>query len=185
MLKTGKQLRLRRTLLTGDDRHRRIPLDQCVSDGPIVVADTGDGLLRALVADVADGIIVHKGHARSFAPGDTHKDMEEPRRRYDDCGDRMFPAELRHASTEVEDATDDDGLIVLTLLRSFASTTVRMAGSLDGYRCPCTDIHAGWSEGLGVALTQNHAETCLRDGDEACRLLTRVRTPLVHDGTKD
>ncbi|WP_328834991.1 hypothetical protein [Streptomyces europaeiscabiei] len=173
---------MRRTLLAGADRHLRIPLDQCVSDGPIVVADTGDGLLRALVAD---GIIVHKGRTRSFAPGDTHKDMEEPRRGYDDCGDRMFPAELRHASTEVEDATDDEGLIVLTLRRSFASTMVRMAGRLDGYRCPCTDIRAGWSEGLGVALTQNHAETCLRDGDEACRLLTRVRTPLVHDGTKD
>jgi hypothetical protein len=121
------------------------------------------------------------------ATGDTHKDLEELRRRYDDCGDRMFPPELRNASTEVEDATDDEGLIVLTLRRSFAVTMVRMAGSLDGYRCPCTDIHAGWSEGLGVTLTENRAEACLRDGDKACRLLMRVRTPLTHthDGTKD
>ncbi|MDX3243193.1 hypothetical protein [Streptomyces sp. ME18-1-4] len=116
--------------------------------------------------------------------GDTRKDLEELRRRYDECGDRMFPAELRNASTEVEDATDDEGLIVLTLRRSFAITMVRMAGSLDGYRCPCTDIHARWSEGLGVTLTENRAETCLR-GDKACRLLMRVRTPLAHDNTKD
>ena len=117
--------------------------------------------------------------------GDTHKDLEELRRRYDDCGDRMFPPELRNASTEVEDVTDDEGLIVLTLRRSFAVTMVRMAGSLDGYRCPCTDIHAGWSEGLGVTLTENRAETCLRDGDKACRLLMRVRTPLAQDLAQD
>ncbi|MEU1848596.1 hypothetical protein ABZ499_04730 [Streptomyces sp. NPDC019990] len=110
--------------------------------------------------------------------GDTRKDLEELRRRYDDCGDRMFPPELRNASTEVE----DDDLIVLTLKRSFAVTMVRMAGSLEGYRCPCTDIHAGWSEGLGVTLTENRAESCLRDGDQACRLLMRVATPLTAGG---
>ncbi|MFI1355261.1 hypothetical protein ACH4TV_17070 [Streptomyces sp. NPDC020898] len=110
--------------------------------------------------------------------GDTRKDLEELRRRYDECGDRMFPPELRNASTEVEDVGEDDGLIVLTLRRSFAVTMVRMAGSLDGYRCPCTDIHAGWSEGLGVTLTENRAEACLRDGDKACRLLMRVATPV-------
>lgn len=68
---------------------------------------------------------------------------------------------------------------MLTLRRNFAITMVRMAGSLEGYRCPCTDIHAGWSEGLGVTLTENRAETCLRDGDKACRLLMRVATPLA------
>ncbi|MFE7273468.1 hypothetical protein [Streptomyces sp. NPDC057623] len=107
--------------------------------------------------------------------GDSRKDLEELRLRYDDCGDRMFPPELRNASTEV--AADD--LIVLTLKRSFAITMVRMAGALDGYRCPCTDVHAGWSEGLGVTLTENRAESCLRDGDKACRLLMRVATPLA------
>ncbi|HEY8981625.1 MAG TPA: hypothetical protein VIU15_18820 [Streptomyces sp.] len=119
------------------------------------------------------------------ATGDTGKDLEELRRRYDDCGDRMFPPELRNASTEVEEVTERDGLIVLTLRRSFAVTMVRMAGQLDGYRCPCTDIHAGWSEGLGVTLTENRAESCLRDGDKACRLLMRVRTPPAHDDHED
>ena len=106
--------------------------------------------------------------------GDTAKDLEELRHRYDECGDRMFPPELRNASTEVEDGDT----IVLTLKRNFAVTMVRMAGSLEGYRCPCTDIHAGWSEGLGVTLTENRAESFLREGDKACRLLMRVATPV-------
>ncbi|NGO44797.1 hypothetical protein [Streptomyces ureilyticus] len=113
--------------------------------------------------------------------GDSGKDLEELRRRYDDCGDRMFPPELRNASTEVE----GDDLIVLTLRRNFAITMVRMSGSLEGYQCPCTDIHAGWSEGLGVTLTENRAESCLRDGDKACRLLMRVATPVVPPVTED
>ncbi|PIM68564.1 hypothetical protein CTU88_31195 [Streptomyces sp. JV178] len=109
--------------------------------------------------------------------GDPGKDLAELRRRYDECGDRMFPRELRNASTEVE----GDDLIVRTLTRNFAITMLRMAGSLDGYQCPCTDIHAGWAEGLGVTLTENRAESCLRDGDKACRLLMRVATPLSTD----
>ena len=107
--------------------------------------------------------------------GERGKDLDELRRRYDECGDRMFPPGLRNASTEVE----GDDLIVLTLRRNFAITMVRMSGSLEGYRCPCTDIHEGWSEGLGVTLTENRAESCLRDGDKACRLLMRVATPLA------
>lgn len=105
--------------------------------------------------------------------GERAKDLEELRRRYDECGDRMFPRELRNASTEVV----GDDLIVLTLRRNFAITMVRMAGSLEGYRCPCTDIHAGWSEGLGVTLSENRATSCLREGDKACRLLMRVSAP--------
>lgn len=68
MLKTGKLFRLRRLSLAGDGRHLLVPLDHSVSDGPIVPADKWDDLLRALVDGGADGIIVHKGRARSFAP---------------------------------------------------------------------------------------------------------------------
>ena len=53
-----------------------------------------------------------------------------------------------------------------------------VAGSLDGYQCPCTEIHAGWSDGLGVTLTENRATGCLRFGDPECRLLMRVRCHL-------
>ncbi|MHC5908795.1 hypothetical protein ACVNF4_33715 [Streptomyces sp. S6] len=145
--------------------------------------DAANELNAEALRKVATHVGQRVGRLRGPLPdtGDTGKDLEELRRRYDDCGDRMFPPELRNASTAVEEVTERDGLIVLTLRRSFAVTMVRMAGSLDGYRCPCTGIHAGWSEGLGVTLTENRAESCLRDGDKACRLLMRVRTPLTHD----
>ncbi|MFI6008280.1 2-amino-3,7-dideoxy-D-threo-hept-6-ulosonate synthase [Streptomyces sp. NPDC051243] len=68
MLKTGKLFRLRRLSLAGDGRHLLVPLDHSVSDGPIVPADKWDDLLRALVDGGADGVIVHKGRARAFAP---------------------------------------------------------------------------------------------------------------------
>lgn len=103
--------------------------------------------------------------------------IEELRRRYDECGERMFPRELRSASTQVL----EDDLVEVTIRRNFAITMLRMAGSLDGYECPCTEIHAGWSEGLGVALTENRATGCLRFGDPACRLLMRICDPVTAD----
>ncbi|MER6159900.1 class I fructose-bisphosphate aldolase family protein [Streptomyces sp. NPDC001868] len=68
MLKTGKPLRWRRLSLAGDDRHLLIPLDHSVSDGPVAPPGQWEGLLRELVAGGADGIIVHKGRARTLAP---------------------------------------------------------------------------------------------------------------------
>ncbi|MFD9189441.1 hypothetical protein ACFWCA_14550 [Streptomyces phaeochromogenes] len=154
-----------------------------------VASRFGQQAANEINAEALRKVAVHVGQrvGRRSGPlpdsGDNGKDLEELRRRYDECGDRMFPRELRNASTEVEDqgegGGEGEGLIVLTLRRNFAVTMVRMAGSLEGYRCPCTDIHAGWSEGLGVTLTENRAETCLRDGDKACRLLMRVATPLA------
>jgi hypothetical protein len=112
---------------------------------------------------------VGKRVARQFggAPADG---IGELRQRYDACSDRMFPPELRDGGTQVL----DDDLIELTMRQNFAVTMVRMAGSLAGYQCPCPDIHAGWSNGLGVELTENRATSCLRHGDSACRLLMRV-----------
>ncbi|MFF3711015.1 hypothetical protein [Streptomyces phaeochromogenes] len=154
-----------------------------------VASRFGQQAANEINAEALRKVAVHVGQrvGRRSGPlpdsGDNGKDLEELRRRYDECGDRMFPRELRNASTEVEDQGEGggggEGLIVLTLRRNFAVTMVRMAGSLEGYRCPCTDIHAGWSEGLGVTLTENRAEACLRDGDKACRLLMRVATPLA------
>lgn len=68
MLKTGKPLRWRRLSLAGDDRHLLIPLDHSVSDGPVAPPGRWEDLLKALVAGGADGIIVHKGRARTLAP---------------------------------------------------------------------------------------------------------------------
>ncbi|MFD5826169.1 hypothetical protein [Lentzea sp. NPDC060358] len=97
--------------------------------------------------------------------------IEGLRERYEACAEAMFPSELRDGDVDVV----EDDLVELVMRRNFAVTMVRMAGSLDGYECPCTDIHAGWSAGLGVELTENRATGCLRSGDPACRLLMRVR----------
>lgn len=104
------------------------------------------------------------------AGGKPAETIEALRERYDTCAERMFPQALRDGGTQVL----DDDLIELTMRQNFAVTMVRMAGSLEGYECPCTDIHAGWSAGLGVELTENRATGCLRHGDRACRLLMRV-----------
>jgi hypothetical protein len=121
--------------------------------------------LRQVAAQVGRGV------ARRSGPLPADGAIEELRRRYDECGERMFPRELRDASTEVVDGDT----VVLTLRRSFAVTMVRMAGSLEGYECPCTSVHTGWSEGLGVTLAENEATACLRSGDPACRLVMRVK----------
>jgi hypothetical protein len=102
--------------------------------------------------------------------------LAELRQRYEACSDAMFPVELRDGGVEIIGAD----LLELTMRRNFAVTMVRMAGSLEGYECPCTEIHAGWSTGLGVELTENRATNCLRHGDPACRLLMRV-TSVPHD----
>ncbi|MBV9024100.1 MAG: fructose-bisphosphate aldolase [Streptomycetaceae bacterium] len=64
-----KSFRLRRLSLAGDNKYLFVPLDHSVSDGPVVPAGQWDDLLRALVAGRADGVIVHKGRARTLAPG--------------------------------------------------------------------------------------------------------------------
>ncbi|MEV0404484.1 hypothetical protein [Actinoallomurus sp. NPDC050550] len=78
------------------------------------------------------------GDAGRFRREDTAV-REELRRRYDACSEWMFPSELRDGGTAV--VADD--LIGLTMRQNFAVTRVRMAGSLGGYECACTDIHAG------------------------------------------
>ncbi|WNV88098.1 hypothetical protein [Umezawaea sp. Da 62-37] len=107
--------------------------------------------------------------ARHFG-GKPARDMEELRLRYDACADRMFPHELR----DIRSAVLDDEVVEIVIRQNFALTMVRMAGSTEGYECPCTEVHAGWSDGLGVALAENCSTGCLRHGDPACRLLMRI-----------
>ena len=121
--------------------------------------------LRQVALQVGRGVARRRGRLPA------EDGMAELSRRYDDCGERMFPRELRSAGTEVV----GDDTVELTVRRNFAITMLRMAGSLDGYECPCPDIHAGWSEGLGVTLSENRATACLRSGDPACRLVMRVK----------
>lgn len=108
--------------------------------------------------------------ARQFG-GKPARDMEELRQRYEMCADRTFPRELR----DLQAVVLDDHVIEVVMRQNFAVTMVRMAGSLEGYECPCTEVHAGWSDGLGVPLVENCSTGCLRFGDPACRMLIRVK----------
>lgn len=137
----------------------------------------GQQAANEINAEALRQVAVQVGNSVGRQAGDLTADggIAELRSRYEQCGERMFPRELRSATTE---AVDDD-VVELTVRRNFAITMLRMAASLEGYECPCTDIHAGWSEGLGVTLTENRATACLRFGDPACRLVMRVETPVV------
>jgi hypothetical protein len=141
--------------------------------GQTVANEVNAEAIRKVAVQIGRRVARHCGPLPES--GDRRKDLAELRRRYDECGDRMFPRELRSVFTEVE----GDDLIVRTLTRNFAITMVRMAGALEGYQCPCTDIHAGWSEGLGVTLSENRAASCLGNGEKACRVLLRVAAPDV------
>jgi hypothetical protein len=117
--------------------------------------------LRFVAARVGRQVARGSGGAVTRAP------IEQVRELYDQCAEKMFPNELRDGQTRVL----DDDLVELTMRQNFALVMVRMAGSMDGYQCPCTEIHAGWSEGLGLELSENRATGCLRHGDQQCRLL--------------
>jgi len=65
---TGRALRLARLSSHDDGRLLLVPLDHSVSDGPITTAAGFGDLVRDIVHGGADGIVVHKGRARSLAP---------------------------------------------------------------------------------------------------------------------
>jgi len=131
----------------------------------------GQEVANEINAEAMRYVAVHVGQRVARQRGGAGPlSIEELRECYDLCSDRMFPPELRDGGTEVI----GDDTVELTMRRNFALTMVRMAGSLPGYECPCTDIHAGWSEGLGVELAENCAVGCLRHGDPQCRLVMRV-----------
>ncbi|MEO6082928.1 MAG: hypothetical protein ABIQ18_07460 [Umezawaea sp.] len=131
--------------------------------GPAVANEINAEALRYVATNIGRKVL------RQFG-GKPAGDMDELRRRYDACADRTFPYELRDLRCVVV----DDGAVEVVMRQSFAVTMVRMAGSMEGYECPCTEVHAGWSDGLGVVLAENCSTGCLRQGDPACRLLMRV-----------
>jgi 2-amino-4,5-dihydroxy-6-oxo-7-(phosphonooxy)heptanoate synthase len=65
---TGKALRLNRLSRRADGRFLFVPFDHSVSDGPIATVGGFDRLVRSVVKGGADGIVVHKGRARTLDP---------------------------------------------------------------------------------------------------------------------
>jgi len=58
--------------------------------------------------------------------------------------------------------------------RSFSLKMLRIAGTLDGYECPCMELRAGWFEGMGISVRDSCME-CQRTGGEACRFRAVVQ----------
>jgi 2-amino-4,5-dihydroxy-6-oxo-7-(phosphonooxy)heptanoate synthase len=65
---TGKSLRLARLSRPNDGRFFLVPLDHSVATGPIATAAAFQELVRDVVDGGADGIVVHKGRARTIPP---------------------------------------------------------------------------------------------------------------------
>jgi 2-amino-4,5-dihydroxy-6-oxo-7-(phosphooxy)heptanoate synthase len=65
---TGKSLRYNRLSRHSDEHFLFVPLDHSVSDGPIATAGGFNRLVRSIVNGGADGIVVHKGRARTLDP---------------------------------------------------------------------------------------------------------------------
>lgn len=65
---TGKSLRLARLSRPDDSRFLFIPLDHSISDGPIASVTGFTQLVRDIADGGADGIVVHKGRARTILP---------------------------------------------------------------------------------------------------------------------
>lgn len=65
---SGKSLRLTRLSRFADDRFLFVPMDHSLSDGPIADIVGFNELVRAVAAGGADGLVVHKGRARSIDP---------------------------------------------------------------------------------------------------------------------
>lgn len=65
---SGKSLRLTRLSRFADDRFLFVPMDHSVSAGPIADIVGFNELVRAVATGGADGIVMHKGRARSIDP---------------------------------------------------------------------------------------------------------------------
>jgi len=135
-----------------------------------VAARYGQEVANEINAEAMRFVATRVGKQVARAHGEPVTDAATLAKLYERCADIMFPNELRDGGVTAL----DDELLELTMRQNFAVVMVRMAGSLAGYQCPCTEIHAGWSDGLGVTLTENRATGCLRHGDPECRLLMRI-----------
>lgn len=63
---------------------------------------------------------------------------------------------------------DEDNRWETVVSEHFALRMLRASRSLDGYRCPCMELRAGWFEGIRVQVSDEVVE-CMRDGASACR----------------
>lgn len=67
------------------------------------------------------------------------------------------------------------GELTTKLVRNFALTMSRRAGTLDTYQCPCPKLRAAWHRGLGLEVAEDRIDGCLKDGADACTYRTSYR----------
>jgi hypothetical protein len=63
---------------------------------------------------------------------------------------------------------DDDNGWETVVSEHFALRMLKASRSLEGYRCPCMELRAGWFEGIRVQVSDEVVE-CMRDGAPVCR----------------
>src|SRR5205085_9271977 len=99
--------------------------------GHAVANEVNAEALRHVATNLGRKVLRHFG-------GKPARDLAELRERYEMCADRTFPRELRDLRATVL----DDDVVEIVIRQNFAITMVRMAGSLERYECPCTEVHA-------------------------------------------
>lgn len=86
------------------------------------------------------------------------------------CPAKMWPPGF----IEYDYAVTGPGEFEVFVRKSFTFAMLRLAGSLDTYRCPCVEMRAGWFDGLGMKPEQNRVTQCILDGAECCHLVAKV-----------
>lgn len=76
----------------------------------------------------------------------------------------MWPGE----SLEFHTTLTGPGTFKTAIIRNMALEMLKRAGTLDKYDCPCLTLREGWVEGMGLHLTENRMEECVRKGGKAC-----------------
>ncbi|MGH3757434.1 hypothetical protein [Actinophytocola sp.] len=90
----------------------------------------------------------------------------------------MWPEEMVSVEHHPVEPGRDDGADEweTVVVNHFVPKMLRAARSTDGYQSVCIPVRAGFYEGLGLSVEDEHVE-CQFDGDEVCRFRT-VRLPV-------
>jgi 2-amino-4,5-dihydroxy-6-oxo-7-(phosphonooxy)heptanoate synthase len=138
----GKALRIEALSRARDERYVLVPLDHSVADGPIADWPAFVKLVRSVTRAGADGIVVHKGRARSLAS--------------EDLGGASL---LVHLSASTGHGPDPDAKVlvgdledVIRLGASAVSLHINMGSETESRQLHDLGTVASWCERFGVPL---------------------------------
>ncbi len=78
------------------------------------------------------------------------------------------------AALEFSYTVTGPGSFTVEIARNFALESLRRAGTLEQYDCPCLTLREGWFEGLGLHPLENRVEQCMRTCGATCVFVGRV-----------